>query len=55
MITPQDEAAYKRWLYSGMTLAEAFALYRMELLNISLDSECENDYTDESKGEISND
>ncbi len=55
MITPQDEAAYERWLFGTMSLVEAFALYRMELLNISLDSECENDYTDRSKGEISND
>lgn len=32
MITPEDEAAYWRWLTGTMTLVEAFALYREELL-----------------------
>lgn len=31
MITPQDEAAYWRWITGTMTLVEAFALYRIEL------------------------
>jgi hypothetical protein len=31
MITPQDEAAYQRWLYGSMQLVEAFAMYREEL------------------------
>jgi hypothetical protein len=32
-VTEQDEKAYRRWLYStDLKLSEAFALYRMELL-----------------------
>jgi hypothetical protein len=31
MITPEDEAAYQRWLYGSMGLVEAFAMYRQEL------------------------
>jgi hypothetical protein len=37
MITESDEAAYRRWLYGTMTLVEAFALYREELIS-SIDS-----------------
>jgi len=46
MITPQDEAAYQRWLYGSMGLVEAFAMYREEIearyAEKDVDSEVEN-------------
>lgn len=36
-VTEQDDAAAERWLFSDMKLVEAFALYRMELLEESND------------------